>query len=150
MMGLNGIRSHNKLLSPVNAKTTGSELGSTRRQKRSVKTNNFLSSCNSDKVYVNLTKYQNIIAPLGFHTHYCGSTYLIPVGNDPIVQILSQAIIETFNSLKKFSSKVLANPDCCTPKKIHDLYVLYMDQGKFTSIRSIPNVIASHCVCKNN
>lgn len=155
LMHLNGLRNRDDVeeaqepRSSVNVKTND-DSSLLRRSKRSVKKNKLPHTCHSGKVYVNLTTYNNIIAPQGFHTHYCGSTYLLPIGNDSIVQTISQAIMDTYNSMKKFSAKVLANPSCCKPKKFHDLYVLYMDHGQFTTIRTIPKVKASHCVCKND
>jgi hypothetical protein len=149
MMHLNGLRDRDEPHSPVNM-TKEDDSGLLRRSKRSVKKNNLPPTCHSGKIYANLTKYKNIIAPSGFYTHYCGNTFLLPVGNDPIVQILSQAIIDGYNSVKRFSTKVLANPNCCAPEKIHNLFVLYMDQGLFSTIRSIPNIRASHCACKND
>ena len=149
LMHLNGLRSNaDEPRSQVNKTEEDEHSGLLRRSKRSVKKNNVPPTCHSGKVYVNLTKYTNIIAPLGFHTHYCGNTFLLPVGNDTIIQILSKAIVDAYNSVKKFSAKVLANPSCCAPKKVHNLYILYMDQGRFSTIRSIPNIKASRCVCK--
>ena len=149
LMHLNGLRKHDEPQSVVNQTEKDDHSGLLRRSKRSVKKNNLPPTCHSGKVYVNLTTYKDIIAPLGFYTHYCGNTFLLPVGNATIIQILSKAIIAAYNSVKKFPAKVLANPSCCAPKKVHNLYILYMDQGRFSTIRSVPNIKASRCVCKN-
>ncbi len=148
LMHLNGLRNRDEPQSPVNM-TEEDDSGLLRRSKRSVKKNKLPPTCHTGQIYVNLTKYKNIIlAPAGFHTHYCGNTYLVPVANDPIIQTLAQAITDAYKSVKKFSAKVLANPSCCAPKKFHNLYVLYVDQG-FSTIKSIPNIKASRCACKN-
>lgn len=153
MMHLSGLRTrdHEKLiLSPVSEMEKKDDSGLSRRKKRSVTKNSLPSTCKSGKVYVSLAKFPNILAPDGFYTHYCGNTFLLPVGNDPIVQNISYAIIDAYKSVKTFSPKVLANPSCCTPKTVHNLLVLHMDQGQFSTIRSIPNTKASRCVCKNH
>ena len=141
------IRDRNALQSPVNKKIED-DSGLLRRSKRSVKKKN-ISTCHSGKVYVDLSVYSNIIAPPGFYTHYCGNTYQLPVGNDPIIKNISRAIMNAYNSVKKFSAKVLSNPSCCVPKRHHDMYIFYVDQG-FNTIRYIPNLKASRCVCKND
>lgn len=105
--------------------------------------------CRSAKIYVNLTKYSNIVAPPGFTTVYCGKTwYPMPIGNDPVTKIVSKALLEAINNRPNFSKPVFRNSNCCVPSKEKNLVVLYNDPKRnFSMIKYIPKAIVRSCGC---
>lgn len=131
-------------------KKKGTLLWTSARRKRSTNSQrqNGIQKCHSGRVYVNLANFQNVIAPSGFYTHYCGETYSLPIGNSTIVQTLSRAFVEAYKTVTTIPQEVLANPSCCVPKKFHSLYILHLEEDGVTTLKPIPNIKASRCVCK--
>lgn len=157
-MHLNGLRTLNPTRRKKNTTTElwlkrtmeSNERKPGRRQKRAASTRKLKTTkvCHSGRIDVNLTKYSNIMAPLGFKTHYCGSTYQMPIGGDPVTKIVSQAIMDAFNQMHSFSKSVFENSRCCGPLKTKNLVVLYHDPKKhYSMIKYFQKLIVVSCGC---
>lgn len=155
-MNLNGLQIrypvHEKRnLSKILRLSSGDKIGNQRLQRRSVFHGRSKKAkvCTSAKMYVNLTKYTNIVFPSGFQTVYCDKVwYRMPNGDDPVTKIISKAILETIKKIHNFTKPVLRNPDCCVPSKAKNLVVLYNDaKNNYSMIKYVPKAIMRSCEC---
>lgn len=152
---LNGLRALNPLREAKNMTTElrspeSNEREPRRLQKRAAlpRKPKAVKVCTGGQIYVNLTKYSSIVAPLGFTTVYCGKWYPMPIGHDPVTKIVSQAILETFDKMQNFSKFVFRNRHCCVPSKTKSLPVLYNDpKKKYSAIKYVNKVIVRSCGC---
>ena len=114
-----------------------------RRTKRGV------PKCTMNTINVNLTSSSSnntiFIFPSQFKTGICGLHQPVPLGNDPMIHAIVQAIKTAMNSSPAFPS----NSPCCTPSKFQKIPVLYIDSIGHTVLRYVDKVKVTGCACSN-
>ncbi|XP_028399630.1 univin-like [Dendronephthya gigantea] len=103
-------------------------------------------TCKLHQVTVNLTGMNNsvFILPTSFKTGICGLQQPVPLGSDPMMRQLAQAVATAIQSVAPSQ-----NSRCCRPSKFRKLTVLYFDSMQHTVLRHVDNVKVKKCACAN-
>lgn len=104
-------------------------------------------TCKLQQVTVNLTGINNsvFILPTSFKTGVCGLQQPVPLGSDPMMRQLAQAVATAIQKVAPSQ-----NSRCCRPSKFRKLTVLYFDNTQHTVLRHVGNVKVKKCACANS